>query len=111
MKGGFGGMNPGNIQNLMRQAQKMQAQMEQQAKQAEETLQESEVSATSGGGMVSLTMDGKRNIKTLKIDPQVVDADDVEMLEDLVVSCVQDALKQVDQLEEQTKPKMPGGMF
>lgn len=111
MKGGFGGMNPGNIQNLMRQAQKMQAQMEQQAQQAEEKLQESVISATSGGGMVSLQLDGKRNIKELKINPQAVDAEDVEMLEDLIVSCFQDALKQVDDLEKEVKPNMPNGMF
>lgn len=107
-KGGFG---PGNIQNLMKQAQKMQAEMQAQNEKAEEQLAETTLTATSGGGMVEVQITGKRKITSVKINPQAVDPDDVEMLEDLVLSCVNEAIAKVDELEKQLKPSMPGGLM
>ena len=87
--GGFpmGGM--GNMQQLMKQAQRMQENM--QKKQAE--LNAQEFSASSGGGMVKVTVNGAREVLSVEIDPQCVDPDDVEMLQDLVLSAVNGALK------------------
>lgn len=107
-KGGFG---PGNIQNLMKQAQKMQAEMQAQNEKAEEQLAETTLTATSGGGMVEVQITGKRKITSVKINPQAVDPDDVEMLEDLVLSCVNEAIAKADELEKQLKPSMPGGLM
>ncbi len=109
MKGGFGGMNPGNFQNLMKQAQKMQAQLAEQAEQAEEELNSTVLTATSGGGMVTVKMTGKRQLQGLTINPQAVDPDDVELLEDLIVSALNDVLKQADELESKLKPNLPNG--
>lgn len=108
MKGGF---NPGNMQNLMRQAQKMQAEMAEQTQKAEQELQNTVITATSGGGMVTIKMTGKKQVQSVTINPQVVDASDVEMLEDLVVSCVNDAITQAEKLEEKLKPNVPNGLF
>ena len=79
-RGGFPGGMPGNMNNLMKQAQKMQKQMETQ--QAE--LEAKEFSAAAGGGVVEVTVTGKREVTKVKIDPEAVDPDDVEMLEDLI---------------------------
>lgn len=101
----------GNFQNIMRQAQKLQAELNEQMQKAEEELQNTVLTATSGGGMVTVKMNGKKEIKEVKINPQVVDPDDVEMLEDLILSCANDAINQANQLEDKLKPKMPNGMF
>lgn len=99
--GGFGG---GNLQNLMRQAQKMQAEMEQ----AKKELEAKEFKASVGGGMVEITMQGDKQVKTVKIKPEVVDPDDVEMLEDLIISAVNDALNQIKKAEKESMPNVPG---
>lgn len=99
--GGFGGAN---LQNLMRQAQKMQAEMEE--KKAE--LEKTEFRASVGGGMVEVVMMGDKTIKSLTIKPEVVDPDDVEMLQDLVISAVNDALNQIAKAEKATMPQVPG---
>lgn len=104
----FGG---GNMQQLMRQAQKMQEQMQNQMAKAEEELQNTVVSGTSGGGMVTVEMTGKRNITKVTIKPEAVDPDDVEMLEDMVLASVNEALKKVDELESKLKGGVNGGMF
>ena len=89
--GGFGGMN---MNNLMKQAQKMQKQMaEKQEELAERTLE-----MTSGGGAVKVTINGKREIQELKINPDVVDPDDVEMLEDLITAAANEAYAEADEL-------------
>ncbi len=103
----FGG---GNMQNLMRQAQKMQEQMQAQMAKAEEELENATLTGVSGGGMVEVTVNGKKNVQSVKIKPEVVDPDDVEMLEDLVVAALNDALSKADQLEAQVKPNT-GGLF
>ena len=79
-RGGFPGMGmPGNMNNLMKQAQKMQRQMEEAQKQ----LEDAEVTAKAGGGAVEVTVSGKKEITKVKLSEEVVDPDDIEMLEDL----------------------------
>ena len=103
--GGFGGMNIGN---LMKEAKKMQADMEKTQTQ----LTQMEFTATAGGGAVTAVVTGAKVIKSLKIKPEVVDPDDVEMLEDLVLTCLNDAFNQVDnnQSEQMGKFNIPGLM-
>lgn len=102
-----------NMNNLMKQAQKMQRQMEKT--QAE--LEEKEVTATAGGGVVEVVISGKRELKSITIDPEVVDSDDVETLEDLVMAAVNEGLRQAEELANKEMAKvtggmgMPGGMF
>ena len=92
-RGGFpGGMMPGNMNNLMKQAQKLQKQMEEKAKEFE--AQEFEGSA--GGGAVLITISGKKEVLKVKIEPSAVDADDVEMLEDLISAAVNEALRNME---------------
>jgi len=103
-RGGFGGFGGANLNQLMKQAQKMQADME--AKKNE--LHATEFKATAGGGMVEVTMMGSRTLKSIKFKPEIVDPDDVEMLEDLVVAAVNDALSQIAKKEAEGMPSMPG---
>jgi len=104
--GGFpmGGM--GNMQQLMKQAQRMQENM--QRKQVE--LNAQEFTAASGGGMVKVTVNGAREVLSVRIDPQCVDPEDVEMLQDLVLSAVNGALKEAAATVEQEMGKLTGGM-
>ena len=101
--GGFGGMN---LNNLMKEAKKMQADMEKS--QAE--LAGKEFEASSGGGAITVKVSGEKMVKEIKIKPEVVDPDDVEMLEDLVLTCVNEALRQVDSAQAQSlgKYNIPG---
>lgn len=93
-RGGFpGGGVPGNMANLMKQAQKMQRQMEEQAKE----LEAKEFSATAGGGAVEVTVSGKKEVVKVKLDEDVVDPEDIEMLEDLIMAAVNEALRKVDE--------------
>ena len=103
--GSFGGMN---INNLMKEAKKMQADMEKT--QAELALKEFE--ASSGGGAINVKVSGEKIIKEIKIKPDVVDPDDVEMLEDLILTCVNEALRKVDsaQADQFGKFNIPGLM-
>lgn len=89
MGGGFGGMN---INQLMKEAKKMQSDMEK----SQEELAEKEFTASAGGEAITVKVSGKKEIKEIKIKPEVVDPDDVEMLEDLITTCINNALKQVD---------------
>ena len=102
--GNFGGFGGGNLQNLMRQAQKMQEDM--QRKRAE--LDARDFTASVGGGMIEIVMTGDRKIKKLSIKREVVDPDDVEMLEDLVVSALSDVMGQIDRAEKDSLPQVPG---
>ena len=106
--GGFGG-GGGNMQQLMRQAQQMQKQLAEAQKELEET----EVVATSSGGMVEVVMGCDRTLSSIKINPACVDPDDVEMLEDLVVAALNDAYAKAEKLyEEKMGPyAAAGGMF
>ncbi|MGC2873720.1 YbaB/EbfC family nucleoid-associated protein [Ihubacter sp. mB4P-1] len=96
----------GNMQKQLQQMQAMQRQMEQM--QAE--LEEKEITTTSGGGAVSVTVNGKKEIVTLQIDKDVVDPDDVEMLQDLVVAAVNEAMRQVDDISNAEMGKLTGGL-
>ena len=102
--GGFGG--GANMQQLMRQAQKMQQQMQE----ATEQLDAAEYEASSGGGMVTVKVSGKREISTLTIDPQVVDPDDIEMLQDLILAAANEALRKGEEAREATMNRMAPGM-
>ena len=103
--GGFGGMN---INQLMKEAKKMQADMEK----SQEELTAREFEATAGGGAVSVKVSGAKEIKEIKIQKDVVDPDDVEMLEDLILTCVNEALRKVDsaQAAQLGKFNIPGLM-
>ena len=103
--GGFGGMN---INSLMKEAKKMQASMEK----SQEELAQKEFDATAGGGAISVKVSGDKILKEIKIQKDVVDPDDVEMLEDLILTCVNEALRKVDsaQAAELGKFNIPGLM-
>ena len=92
-RGGFPGGMPGNMNNLMKQAQKMQRQMEEAQKQ----LEDAEVTAKAGGGAVEVTVSGKKEITKVKLSEEVVDPDDIEMLEDLIMAATNEALRQIDE--------------
>ncbi len=107
-KGGKGmGMGmPGLNMDMIKQAQKMQADMERT--QAE--LQEKEYTATAGGGVVSATVDGKHTLKALTIDPEAVDPEDVEMLQDMVIAAVNEAVRAAMEDMSSSMGKITGGM-
>lgn len=105
-RGGFPGGMPGNMNNLMKQAQKMQRQMEETTKQIEET----EVTGSAGGGVVEVTVSGKKEVTKVKIKEEAVDPDDVEMLEDLVMAAVNEALRQIEQISNESMSKITGGL-
>lgn len=105
-KGGFPGGMPGNMNNLMKQAQKMQRQMEEATKE----LQEKEATASAGGGVVEVTVSGKREVTKVKIDPEAVDPDDVEMLEDLIMAAINEAFREIEEMSTQSMSKITGGL-
>ena len=103
--GGFGGMN---INNLMKEAKKMQADLEK----TQADIASKEFESTAGGGAVSVIVTGNKIIKEIKIKKEVVDPEDVEMLEDLILTCINEALRKVDSATEQQMGKfnIPGLM-
>ena len=106
-RGGFpGGGMPNNMASLMKQAQKMQKQMEDASKE----LEEKEMTATAGGGVVEITVSGKREVTKVKIDPEAVDPDDVEMLEDLIMAATNEAMRKIDEYSQNTMGKITGGL-
>ena len=106
-RGGFpGGGMPGNMNNQMMQAQRMQRQMEE----AQKELEEKEVTATAGGGAVEITVSGKHQITKVKLDQEVVDPDDVEMLEDLIMAAANEAFRQLEEESANSMSKITGGM-
>ena len=106
-RGGFpGGMVPGGMNNLMKQAQRMQRQMEESQKE----LEAKEVTATAGGGAVEVTVSGKKVVTKVKIDPEAVDPEDMEMLEDMILVATNDALGQIDEMSQANMSKLTGGL-
>ena len=107
-RGGFpGGMGmPGNMNNLMKQAQKMQRQMEESQK----ALEEKEYTAAAGGGAVEVTVSGKKEIVKIRLAEEVVDPDDIEMLEDLVMAATNEALRKMEEESAAMMSKLTGGM-
>ena len=96
----------GNMNNMIKQAQKMQEQM----LKAQQEIEETEVEASSGGGMVTVKATGKKEILEIVIKPEAVDPDDVEMLQDLVMVAVNDALSKADALTQEKMGALTGGM-
>ena len=92
---GFGNM--GNMQQLMRQAKKMQEELQEK----QEELDNTEIVGSVAGGMVEVVIYGDKTLKSIKIKPEAVDPDDIEMLEDLILSAFNDAIEQADELKEE----------
>ena len=106
-KGGFRGMPGGmNQAALMKQAQKMQQDM----LRMQQELQEKEYEAKAGGGVVAATVNGKHELKNLVIDPEAVDPDDVEMLQDMIMAAVNEAMRAADADASSTMSKLTGGL-
>ncbi|MFZ5987828.1 MAG: YbaB/EbfC family nucleoid-associated protein [Bacillota bacterium] len=104
-KGGFPGFG-GNMGNLIKQAQKMQKDMEK----LQQELQERTVEASAGGGAITVVATGKKEIKEINIKPEVVDPDDVEMLQDLILAAVNEALRKADEMVNGEMGKITGGL-
>ncbi len=105
-RGGFQGGMPGNMNNLMKQAQKMQKQMEDKTKEVEEMQFE----ATSGGGAVKVVVSGKKEVVSIKLSEEVVDKDDIEMLEDLIVAATNEALRSMEEKSSEVMSQVTGGL-
>ena len=106
-RGGFpGGGIPGNMNNLMKQAQRMQRQMEENQKE----LESKEFTASSGGGAVTVTVSGKKEVVSVKLSEEVVDPEDIEMLEDLIVAAVNEAFRQLEEISASSMSKITGGI-
>ena len=93
------------MNQLMAQAQKMQEDVKNKQAELEETLYD----VTSGGGMISLTMSGKHQVTKLKIDPSVIDPEDIEMLEDMIMAAVNEAFRQMEEANSSAMAKLTGG--
>lgn len=106
-RGGFpGGGMPGNMNNLMKQAQRMQKQMEDKTKELEDKTWES----SAGGGAVSVTVSGKKEIVSVKLSKEVVDPDDIEMLEDLIMAAANEAFRQMEEESSEMMGEITGGL-
>ena len=107
-RGGFpGGMGmPGNMNNLMKQAQRMQRQMEESQKE----LETKEVTGTAGGGAVKVSVSGKKEVTKVELAEEVVDPEDIEMLQDLVMAATNEALRQIDEMSQAEMSKLTGGL-
>ncbi len=105
-RGGFPGGMPGNMNNLMKQAQRMQKQMEETTKE----LEEKTYTVTSGGGAVEVTISGRKEITALKLSEEVVDPEDIEMLQDLVIAAVNEAIRTVDKESQEAMSRITGNL-
>jgi len=97
---------PGNMNNMLKQVQKMQKEMEQ----AQSKIEEIELEVTAGGGAVTVKVNGKKELLNIAIKPEVVDPDDVEMLQDLIVAAVNEALRKAEEVASKEMSKITGGM-
>ena len=104
-KGGFKGMG-GNMGGMMKQVQQMQKKM----MEMQSELEEKEVEATSGGGAVLVKVNGKKELLEVKIDKDVVDPDDVEMLQDLIIAAANEALRKAEEMMSKEMSKVTGGL-
>ncbi len=109
MARGRGGMPQGgmNMNNLMKQAQMMQRKMEETQKE----LETKTVEVTSGGGAIKVVMNGKKQLEEIVLDESAVDPDDIEMLQDLIISSVNEAIRQIEELSSNEMGKLTGGMM
>lgn len=104
-KGGFpGGM--GNMNNIMKQAQKMQQEM----MKLQQEIEQRTIEASAGGGAITVVINGKKQVQSIAIKPEVVDPDDVEMLQDLVMAAVNEAIRQADEMMASEMSRFTGGM-
>jgi DNA-binding YbaB/EbfC family protein len=104
-RGGFpGGM--GNMNNMMKQAQKMQREM----MKVQEEIEQRTVEASAGGGAVTVVVSGKKDIRSIVIKPEVVDPDDIEMLQDLIMAAINEAMRQADEMVAKEMSKITGGL-
>ena len=103
---GMGGMGGGNMNNMIRQAQKMQQDM----MKAQEELESKTYEAQAGGGVVSASVSGKKELLSVTIDPEAVDPDDVEMLQDLIVAAVNEAIRKATEDAASQMSKLTGGL-
>ena len=102
----FPGGGMGNMQAMMKKVQKMQNDM----LKAQEELKNRPVEATVGGGAVTVVVSGRKELVSIKINPDAVDVDDIEMLEDMIVSAVNEGIRQADEMSEKEMAKITGGM-
>ena len=105
-RGGFPGMPGGNMQQMLKQAQKMQEKLAK----VQEELEAREYEASAGGGMVTVKANGKKEILALTIQPEAVDPEDVEMLQDMVMAAINEVLRQVEETSSQEMGKLTGGL-
>ena len=105
-RGGFPGMGGGNMQQLARQAQKLQQQMTK----VQEELEQREYEASAGGGMVTVKVSGKKELLSIEIKPEAVDPDDVEMLQDMIMAAVNEALRAAAETTDREMSKLTGGV-
>lgn len=105
-RGGFAGGMPGNMNNLMKQAQRMQRQMEEKTKE----MEDKEWEATAGGGAVTVKVSGKKEVVSVKLTEEVVDPDDIEMLEDLIVAATNEALRKMEEESQEMMASITGGL-
>lgn len=105
-RGGFPGGMPGNMNNIMKQAQRMQRQMEETSKE----LEEKQYSASAGGGAVTITVSGKKEVVAVKLAEEVVDPDDIEMLQDLIMAATNEAFRQMEEESSAAMAKLTGGL-
>ncbi|MDO4380267.1 MAG: YbaB/EbfC family nucleoid-associated protein [Clostridia bacterium] len=106
MKARIPGMQGGGQMNMMKKIQEMQAQLE--AKQAE--IEQTDFSASAGGGAVEVTVNGAHEIKKIDLQPDVVDPEDIEMLSDLIIAAANEAMKKADDAMEQAMGALKGGL-
>ncbi|MFW5782401.1 MAG: YbaB/EbfC family nucleoid-associated protein [Candidatus Muiribacteriaceae bacterium] len=102
----FGGGGGGNMNKLMKQAQKMQKEM----MKAQEELKSKEIEGSAGGGMVKVLMTGDYEVKNVDVDPEVIDPDDKEMLEDLIAAAMNDAMNRIKEMSSSSMDQFTGGM-
>lgn len=105
-RGGFPGGMPGNMNNLMKQAQRMQRQMEE----TKQELEEKQYTASAGGGAVSVTVSGKKEVVSVQLSEEVVDPDDIEMLQDLIVAATNEALRAAEEDSAAAMAKLSGSL-
>lgn len=106
MAKGKGPMIPGNMNNMMKQVQKMQKEMQE----AQARIEEQEFEATAGGGAILVVVNGRKEVIKIELKPEIVDPDDIEMLQDLVMVAVNEALKTADETMSKSMDKLTGGM-
>ncbi len=105
-RGGYGGQMPGNMNNIMKQAQKMQRQMDEMQKE----LETKTVEATAGGEAVKVVVNGRKEVVEIELKPEVVDPEDIEMLQDLVMAAINEGLRKADEMVNSQMSTITGGL-